>query len=119
ATRTEVTERFLQACNSGDLEALMQILAPGVTFIGDSGGRVRAPRRPIEGVERVIRVLTVTWAEPIPDRRIHVTTVNGGPGLVVTSGDMPVAALTLGIADGRVQAVYLVANPDKLAGVRP
>ena len=47
ATRQRVTERFLTATTSGDLNALMEVLAPGVTLVGDGGGHALAPRRPI------------------------------------------------------------------------
>jgi RNA polymerase sigma factor (sigma-70 family) len=53
ATRQRVTERFLQATTSGNLEALMAVLAPGVTLVADGGGRALAPRRPLRGSEEV------------------------------------------------------------------
>lgn len=67
ATRQRVTEQFLAACDSGDLRALMAVLAPGVTLYADSGGRVRAPRRPIVGADRVARFFLSVWTIPYAD----------------------------------------------------
>jgi hypothetical protein len=47
-----VTERFLEATSSGDLEALMRVLAPEITLVADGGGRALAPRRPVRGQRR-------------------------------------------------------------------
>jgi RNA polymerase sigma-70 factor, ECF subfamily len=118
ATRQRVTERFLTASKNGDFNGLMELLAPGVTLVADGGGRARAPRRPILGVDRVARFLVAATARPFPDQRILLAQVNGGPGLVVTSEGTTVATLVLDVADDRVQTIYLVANPDKLVGVR-
>jgi RNA polymerase sigma-70 factor (TIGR02957 family) len=126
-----VTERFLEATSSGDLEALMGVLAPGVTLVADGGGRALAPRRPVRGAEKVARFLLAVateekmarflesiGAEPVPDLGVHPAQVNGGTGVVITSEDRPITALVLDVADGAVQTIHLVANPEKLAGVR-
>ncbi len=65
-TRQRVTEQFLAACNNGDLNALMAVLAPGVTLYADSGGRVRAPRRPVVGADKVARFFLAVWTNRIP-----------------------------------------------------
>jgi RNA polymerase sigma-70 factor (TIGR02957 family) len=127
----KVTEIFLEATSSGDLEALMGVLAPGVTLVADGGGRALAPRRPVRGAEKVARFLLAVateekttrflesiGAEPVSDLRVHPARVNGGPGVVITSEGRPITALTLDVADGAVQTIHLVANPEKLAGVR-
>jgi RNA polymerase sigma-70 factor (TIGR02957 family) len=126
-----VTERFLEATSSGDLEALLGVLAPGVTLVADGGGRAIAPRRPVRGAEKVARFLLAVaseekrarflksiGAEPVPDLGVHPAQVNGGPGVVITSEDRPITTLVLDVADGVVQTIHLVANPEKLAGVR-
>jgi Sigma-70, region 4 len=126
-----VTERFLEATSTGDLESLMAILSPGVTLVADGGGRALAPRRPLLGADRVARFLVAITTEeqvarflesigggPTPDLRIHLAQVNGGPGIVVTSEGEPISAIVLDVAGGVVRTVHLVANPEKLAGVR-
>jgi RNA polymerase sigma factor (sigma-70 family) len=126
-----VTERFLEATSTGDLEGLMAVLSPGVTLVADGGGRALAPRRPIRGAEKVARfLLSVATEERIArflrsigteplaaDLRVHLAQVNGGPGILVDSGDKPISALVLDMSDGVVRTIYLVANPEKLAGV--
>src|SRR5829696_1646443 len=126
-----VTERFLEAASGGDLEPLMGVLAPGVTLVAAGGGRALAPRRPVRGGEKVARFLLAVateekaarflesiGAEPVPDLGVHPAQVNGGPGVVITSEDRLITALILDVADGVVQTIHLVANPEKLAGVR-
>ncbi len=127
-----VTERFLEATSTGDLEALMAVLSPEVTLVADGGGRALAPRRPIRGAEKVAafllavateermaRFLRSVGSEPIvADLRVRVALVNGGPGILVVSGDKPISALVLDVSEGVVQTIHLVANPEKLAGIR-
>jgi len=117
-TRSRVTERFLEAAIGGDMEALMDILAPGVTLVADGGGRARAPRRPIHGADKVARFLTAVTTRPGQDVRAYLAQANGGPTIVVVSEEGPVAALVLDVAGGIVRSMHLVANPEKLAGVR-
>jgi RNA polymerase sigma-70 factor (ECF subfamily) len=131
SAQRRVTERFLEATSSGDLDALMRVLAPGVTLVADGGGRALAPRRPVRGAEKVARFLLAVateertarflrsvGAEPSLDVRVHLAQVNGEPGVVVTSGGRPISALVLDVAGDLVQTIHLVANPEKLAGVR-
>jgi RNA polymerase sigma factor (sigma-70 family) len=126
-TRQRVTEQFLAACTNGDLNALMAVLAPGVTLYADSGGRVRAPRRPIEGADKVARFFLSVWPIPYADWigvaegpavEVRLARVNDGPGLIATAAGKPVGAIVLEIADGVIQAIDLSVNPDKLAGLR-
>lgn len=131
ATRQRVTERFLAATTSGDLDALMEVLAPGVILVGDGGGRALAPRRPIRGADKVAQFLVAiqrpehvarffgtTATEVAPDLRVRIAQVNGGPGIVITYKDTPVTTIVLDLTDGVVQIIHLVANPEKLIGVR-
>jgi len=132
ATRRQVTERFLAACTSGELATLMGSLAPGVTLIGDGGGKARAPLRTIQGADpvarfllaitrpdKVARFLTSIGREPRPELRGAVEEVNGGPGIVIRAGGTIIGVVVLEVADERVQSVLLIVNPDKLAGASP
>jgi RNA polymerase sigma-70 factor (TIGR02957 family) len=134
ADRTEqrrVTERFLEAATGGDLEALMTVLSPGVTLVADGGGRALAPRRPLRGANKVarfllavateeqtVRFLRSVGSEPSGGVRVYPVRVNSEPGVVITSGGEPISALVLDVSDGVVQTIHLVANPEKLTGVR-
>jgi RNA polymerase sigma-70 factor (TIGR02957 family) len=119
ARGAEVTERFLAAAQGGDLAALMAVLAPDVTLVSDGGGKAPAPRKAIAGLDLVARSLVTFAGRMPPDPRAEVVELNGGPGVVIYSGDDPVVALTLHLVDGAVHTIHLVANPDKLTGVRP
>ena len=134
ADRTEqqrVTERFLEATAGGDLEGLMGVLAPGVTLVADGGGKALSPRRPVLGAEKVARFLVAIVGEeqtsrflrsvgsgPSGEVRVHLAGVNGETGVVVTAGGEPISALVLEVTDGLVDTIRLVANPEKLAGLR-
>jgi RNA polymerase sigma factor (sigma-70 family) len=126
-----VTEHFLEATSTGDFGALMAILSPGVELVADGGGKVLAPRRPVVGAEKVARFMlsvatekqTARFLESLGSRasdevRIHLAPVNGEPGVVITAGNEPISALVLDVSDGLVHTIRLVANPEKLTGVR-
>jgi RNA polymerase sigma-70 factor (ECF subfamily) len=126
-----VTERFLEAAMGGDLEGLMAVLSPGVELVADGGGKALAPRRPVHGAEKVARFLVAIVGEEPTDRflesvglgssgevRVRMAPVNGETGVVITVGDEPISALVLDVYDGMVRTIRLVANPEKLAGVR-
>jgi len=115
----EVTERFFAAVGGGDLDALLEALAPDVVLISDGGGRTRAALRPITGADKVARWLVAIAQQgaSIPDLRMEVTEVNGQPAIVGWSGADPFGSISLTVADGRVEQVLVVVNPDKLAGL--
>jgi RNA polymerase sigma-70 factor, ECF subfamily len=118
----ELTDRFLQACLTGDVDGLAALLAADVVLVTDGGGRVRAVRKPVLGRDKVGRVLVTIMQ---PDRRAGVAAirpvrVNGRPGrLAVDASGAPLGVLELDVADGLVQAIRLVLNPDKLGHLAP
>jgi RNA polymerase sigma-70 factor (ECF subfamily) len=115
----EVTERFFAAVAGGDMEALLAALAPDVVLISDGGGKASAARRPITGADKVARFL-VGIAEKGGDLtglRIEVAEVNGLPAIVGWVGTEPFGSISLAVADGRIEQVLVVVNPDKLAGL--
>jgi RNA polymerase sigma-70 factor (ECF subfamily) len=118
-TLRDVAERFLVATREGDVDALMRVLAPDVEFVADGGGLARAPLRPVHGADRVTRFLLAAGGRMTPDQRMAIVDLNGGPGFVSWAGGTVIAAATLEVANGRIQRFLLVANPEKLAGLRP
>ena len=117
----EVTERFLAACLGGDVDALVAALAPGAVLVTDGGGRTKAALRPITGADKVARFLTAVSGEgaSLPGLRLELAEVNGLPGVAAWTDAGPFVAMSLGVADGLVQQVLVVLNPDKLSGLGP
>ena len=118
----QVTERFSAAVFGGDLEELLQLLAPDVTLWADGGGKAPAAGvRPIHGRDKVARLLVARAADPKGARSLDIRfrEVNGEPSTLVLSGDAPFAVMVLDLAPdgGSVQGIYVVTNPDKLARV--
>ncbi len=119
-THREVTERFLAACTGGDVEALVAALAPGAVLLTDGGGRAKAALRPITGADKVARFLAAVARDGAaqPGLRIGLAEVNGLPGVAAWTDAGPFVAVSLVVADGLVQQVLVVLNPDKLTGLR-
>ncbi|MFF9030122.1 RNA polymerase sigma-70 factor [Streptomyces iakyrus] len=114
AQRRDLTERFLAAAADGDLEGLMALLAPEVRLVGDSGGKSRAPLRILQTADKVGRFLIGTAQKSLPGLTVRFLEVNGGPAVLILSGGEPDSVFQLDVADGRVQSVYIIRNPDKL-----
>nr|WP_202498690.1 RNA polymerase sigma-70 factor [Streptomyces sp. SID5469] len=117
AERRDLTERFLAAAAEGDLEGLMSMLAPDVRLVGDSGGRARAPRRVLESADKVGRFLVGVTRKGVADVSFRSLEVNGGPALLVLSAGKPDSVFQLDVADGRIQCVYIIRNPEKLVSL--
>jgi hypothetical protein len=123
AERREATERFLDAVLGGDINRLMEVLAPDVALWTDGGGKVKAARRIIYGSDKVSRWLTGIARQPYAgvepaDMRIRRVDINGEPALVVDGPAGPISTVTVDVDEaGHVQAIHLVANPDKLRSV--
>jgi RNA polymerase sigma-70 factor (TIGR02957 family) len=118
----EVTQRFLHAATGGDIAGLMAVLAPSVTLLTDGGGKTRAALRPITGAGKVARFIAGISTRPymgmtISSMTLETAEINGGPGTLVTVGGQPVAVVTVTVADGRITAIQLLANPDKLSAI--
>ncbi|MGV9840178.1 RNA polymerase sigma-70 factor [Nocardia niigatensis] len=119
AIRSEVTEKFLAAAQGGDVNALMELLAPDVTLWNDGGGKVTAARRPLYGPDHVARWMLGAMAKPISAGiRLESAYINGELGLLAMIGDYSVGALTYDIRDGRIENIRFQVNPDKLAGIQ-
>jgi RNA polymerase sigma-70 factor (ECF subfamily) len=107
-----VVERFLVALRTGQLQELMQVMAPDVVLIADGGGLVAAAQAPIYGAERVANLL-VRANRRTAGFRTTTVWLNGAPaGRIEIDGH--VAAVSLVVQSGRVTRIYAVANPRKL-----
>jgi RNA polymerase sigma-70 factor (ECF subfamily) len=114
--REELAQRFFAAAEQGDLPALEALLVQDVALHGDGGGKVPALARPVNGRKRVARiVLAGMSALARLGVRLHVTEVNGQPGaMAIDAQDRLIGVMALDIADGQIQTIHSIVNPDKL-----
>jgi len=116
AEQRRVTEEFLGACASGDMTALLGLLAPDVTLVSDGGGLAQSARRPILGPDKVARFMLGITPDALA-YELDFALVNGVLGIVVYGDGTARTVAQLDIVDGQVQTVYIVANPEKLQHV--
>ncbi|WP_409056336.1 RNA polymerase sigma factor SigJ [Streptomyces sp. SYP-A7185] len=115
--RRDLTERFLAAAADGDLDGLMSLLAPDVRLVGDGGGKAKAPLRVIESADKVGRFLGGAARKGVPEGaelEARFLEINGAPSLFFLADGKPHSLFQLDVADGRITAVYIIRNPDKL-----
>ncbi|QYX81599.1 RNA polymerase sigma-70 factor [Streptomyces akebiae] len=112
--RRELTERFLAAAAGGDLDGLMALLAPDVRLVGDGGGIGKAPVRVLETADKVGRFVHGAAGKGVRDASFRFMEINGAFAVVLLSGGKVDSVFQLDVADGRVQCVYVVRNPEKL-----
>ena len=119
--RDEVARRFFAATAGGDLAGLLELLAPDVVMVGDGGGKAWAAAEPFYGSQRVARFLLGVARRGMKlGARGELAWVNGQPGMVsYDAEDRVVNVLILDIADGLVQVIRSVVNPDKLHHLGP
>lgn len=114
-TASDLTQRFLGACTSGDMDALVELLSADAIAYADGGGKFAAARNPIVGVDKVARFLASLVAKWSSAGEVRVEPVNGGVGLVFHAGGKLRAVMTIAATDTQqVDAVFIVVNPDKL-----
>jgi RNA polymerase sigma-70 factor, ECF subfamily len=110
-----VVERFLAAIRHGDVQGLLDVLAPDVVVVADGGGLVPAARSPVEGAVRVARLLIAGFRSA--DFEARTTWLNGSPAVRLDRGGEVDTALSLSVEDGRITRMYAMRNPHKLAGL--
>jgi RNA polymerase sigma-70 factor (ECF subfamily) len=112
-----VIEEFLVAVAMGDIDAVMERLAPEARCVSDGGPFKRAARRPVVGADRVARFF-VNLARKDGDRAsLAMSTINGCPGLLVSVDGALDFAAVFELDGGRIGCIWVVSNPDKLAHV--
>jgi RNA polymerase sigma-70 factor (ECF subfamily) len=105
----------------GELDGLVRLLTADAAFYGDGGGKVVAFTRPITGADRVARLLAGIFVKFVATGiRVERAFVNGQPGAkFMDASDRVVSVWSLDTADGRVQCVRSVVNPEKLGHLGP
>jgi RNA polymerase sigma-70 factor (ECF subfamily) len=119
--RDELAQRFLAAAQQGDTEALIELLAADVVVYGDGGGKAPSWPQPIYGRERVAKLMAGTFEQALRlGASVRPTQLNGQPGLSFVDHEGRIGAvMSLEIADGVIQTIRGVTNPDKLAHLGP
>ena len=110
-----VIDAFLQAIETGELQHLLDLLAPGVVFLGDGGGVVEAALKPIVGADRVARLLTIGREKIAAEMSLQPAQVNGYPALILRLNGEVDTVIAVRIDDGLVTGLYAVRNPEKLS----
>ncbi|GAA0617534.1 RNA polymerase sigma-70 factor [Kutzneria viridogrisea] len=108
-------EAFQRAAETGDLQGLLDILAPDVVFLGDGGGVRQAVLRPVVGADKVARLLATGLGRIAAMGSLRPAQVNGYPALVLRQGGEIDTVVAVRIDDGLVTGLYAVRNPEKLS----
>jgi RNA polymerase sigma factor (sigma-70 family) len=113
ARQAAIVRAFKNAWEARDIGALIGLLDPGATAVGDGGGLVTAALHPTEGAEQIARY-AVHIARTVPGLTILERTVNGQPGLVAQQDGVTVTVFAFDIAGDRIRHIWAVRNPCKL-----
>lgn len=108
---------FQRALQTGDLQGLLDVLAPDVVFVSDGGGLKLAAPRPVIGVDKVLRYMAGSVDKAGGTFTSEATTINGNPGLVLRLDGGIDGVLAFRVEDARVTGLYYVRNPEKLTRV--
>ncbi|NQX29318.1 RNA polymerase sigma factor SigJ [Microbacteriaceae bacterium VKM Ac-2854] len=114
AEHRAVVERFADAATSGDVAALIALMAPDAVLTTDSGGKASAARRPILGPENIARFL-LGLAEKYPNFVGEAAELNGRVAMLFRDAGEVIATIQFDTADGLVTDLFAMRNPDKLA----
>lgn len=123
ARQEAVTTRFLSAAAGGDLNQLMEMLAPDVALWTDGGGKVRQALRPVVGADYVAKWMAGVSSRPYEgvspsDMTAALVELNGAPGIVFHGAGRVISTLSLVLDEsGRIVTIHNVANPDKLTDI--
>lgn len=117
---TDLLERFYQAAGSGDMNRLISLLSSDVVMHTDGGGKAAALVLPIYGPDKVARA-AVHGLRRLMSLNVlqRIVEINGQPGIVSYQDGRPQSVFTVEARDGRIEAIYIVTNPEKLAHLPP
>ena len=111
--QARLTEQFLRASSSGDMQGLLSLLTDDIAFIGDGGGKAPIAHRPVRGPDKVARG-TIGGLRFFSQVQTRLEEVNGRPAIVGYLNGQPCGVLICEIEGERIHRVYAVVNPDKL-----
>jgi RNA polymerase sigma-70 factor (ECF subfamily) len=110
-------EAFQRAIETGDLQGLVDLLAPDVVALGDGGGVKQAMPRPVVGADKVARLITAGLATVVDRMSAELVQVNGWPALLLRLDGEIDSVLSVRVVEGLVSGVYTVRNPEKLSRI--
>ncbi|MFF4764006.1 RNA polymerase sigma-70 factor [Streptomyces sp. NPDC001292] len=110
-------ESFQRAFETGDLQGLLDVLAPEVVLMSDGGGVKHAALRPVVGAEKVVRMFVGGIGKVQGKLTLEPTLVNGNPALFVRLDGEIDGIMAVRVEDARVAGLYYVRNPEKLSRV--
>jgi RNA polymerase sigma-70 factor (TIGR02957 family) len=121
AESEELARRFFEAAAGGDMDSLLGMLAPDVVVHGDGGGKAQAIGKPLAGRQRVMQMLVALFRRgQTIGASIRLAWVNNQPGAVLLDAEgRVISVMELDVADGVIQAIHAVVNPDKLGHIGP
>ena len=108
-----VVDRFLTALTTGDVQGLMDVLAPDVIMVGDGGGLAPTIRHPVVGREQAVLWLS-RFAKAAPNAKITTLLLNGAVAARIELAGVLYGVTTVVVQDGRITHVYSISNPHKL-----
>ncbi|MEO8288158.1 MAG: RNA polymerase sigma-70 factor [Chloroflexota bacterium] len=113
------TRSFMQVCEGGDMQALLGLLTSDAVLLSDGGGKVLAARNPIFGAESVARFIlgVLGKVQPGTNFTAELGNVNGQPAILTRVDGVVNAVVLLDLDGGKIRAVHLVVNPDKLTSI--
>jgi RNA polymerase sigma-70 factor (ECF subfamily) len=106
--------KFIEAARSGVPERVQALLTEDAAYMGDGGGKAKTTVRTVLGAERVARLVVGIERKWTDGGSHQLIQVNGAPGLLTWRDGQPDSVTTLALRDGRIAAIYVVRNPDKL-----
>jgi RNA polymerase sigma-70 factor, ECF subfamily len=114
--QNDLLQSFLEAVETGDTEQLVALLSNDVVLHSDGGGKAAAVPNPVRGAGNVARGILGGLRRFVPKTLVRrLMRINGEPGLVNYFNGKPHSVLTLDAAGGRIRAIYVVTNPEKLS----
>ena len=112
----QLLQRFLDAASNGNLDALVALLSSQVVLHSDGGGKSAAVPNLVHGPDKVARAILGGLAKLVPKNLVsRMAQINGKPGVVSYLNGRAYSVVTIDIADGHVQSIFIVTNPEKLA----
>jgi RNA polymerase sigma-70 factor, ECF subfamily len=112
----EMLERFLQAATTGDIQGLVDLLAQDVVLHSDGGGKGLAVPNVVSGPDRVGRGILGSLTKLVPKNLVRrMVEINGEPGFITYLDGRAFSVVTLEIRQERIQAIYVITNPEKLS----